>query len=204
MTTTGKQLFTTLESDGTLTVEIAQSEFPDPTGNQVLVKMEAAPINPSDMGLLFGPADMTTARCEGPPDAPVVVADVPEKLLKSVSARLDHALPCGNEGAGVVVAAGASDVAQNLVGKTVAILGVSGKHIRIVVVAVVAVVHVVVVVMVFVVIEGGIGPSPCRRLSCASRAEVLRVGRAGRDPCAARPSLCTNRHLSRLRKNRVF
>ena len=57
MTSTGKQLFTTLESDGTLTVEIAQSEFPDPNGNQVLVKMEAAPINPSDLAILTGAAD---------------------------------------------------------------------------------------------------------------------------------------------------
>mgnify|MGYP001992234648 CR=1 FL=1 len=66
MTTTGKQLFTTLESDGTLTVEIAQSEFPDPTGNQVLVKMEAAPINPSDLAILTGAADFENADYSPP------------------------------------------------------------------------------------------------------------------------------------------
>ena len=62
MTTTGKQIFTTLESDGTLTVEVATSEFPEPKGNQVLVKMEAAPINPSDLALLVGQADLENAR----------------------------------------------------------------------------------------------------------------------------------------------
>ena len=61
MTTTGKQIFTTLESDGTLTVEVATSEFPEPKGNQVLVKMEAAPINPSDLALLFGQAALDNA-----------------------------------------------------------------------------------------------------------------------------------------------
>ena len=57
MSTTGKQLFTTLESNGTLTVAIEDVAFPDPTGNQVLVKMEAAPINPSDLAILAGAAD---------------------------------------------------------------------------------------------------------------------------------------------------
>ena len=63
MATTGKQLFTTLAPDGKLTVEVAESQFPDPTGNQVLVKMEAAPINPSDLALLLGQADIENAEC---------------------------------------------------------------------------------------------------------------------------------------------
>ena len=58
MATTGKQLFTTLAPDGKLTVEVAESEFPDPTGNQVLIRMEAAPINPSDLALLLGQAEL--------------------------------------------------------------------------------------------------------------------------------------------------
>lgn len=62
MTTTGKQLFTTLTPDGKLTLEVAESQFPAPTGNQVLVKMEAAPINPSDLAILTSAADFETAE----------------------------------------------------------------------------------------------------------------------------------------------
>ena len=121
--TTGLQLRSTIRSDATLELSLAEIAVAEPGENDVLVRVEAAPINPSDMGLLFGPADMTTARGSGSADRPIVTADVPERLLKTVSARVDQALPCGNEGAGVVVAAGASEAAQALVGRTVAVLG---------------------------------------------------------------------------------
>ena len=62
MNTIGKQLFTTLKSDGTLTVAIEDVTFPDPTRNQVLVEMEAAPINPSDLAILAGAADLESAK----------------------------------------------------------------------------------------------------------------------------------------------
>ena len=117
------QLHSTIGSDATLELSLALVPVPEPGETEVLVRIEAAPINPSDMGLLFGPADMTTAREGGTPEHPVITADVPEKLLANVSARVGHALPCGNEGAGVVVAAGASEAAQALLGRTVAILG---------------------------------------------------------------------------------
>jgi len=120
---TGLQLQSTIRSDATLELALAEVPVPEPGEGEVLVRVEAAPINPSDMGLVFGPADMTTARQGGTPERPVVTADVPERLLESVRARLDQALPCGNEGAGVVVKAGSSDAAQALLGKTVAILG---------------------------------------------------------------------------------
>jgi NADPH2:quinone reductase len=48
---------------------------------------------------------------------------IPERLMKGMTARLDQSLPVGNEGAGVVIAAGLSDAAQRLLGKTVALLG---------------------------------------------------------------------------------
>ncbi len=116
MTTTGKQLFTTLTSDGTLTVEIADSEFPDPTGNQVLVKMEAAPINPSDLAILTGAADFENA--EYSPGK--VVAKMPEPFNSGQKARHGQRLPAGNEGAGTVVATGDSDMAKALMGQRVA------------------------------------------------------------------------------------
>ena len=114
--TTGKQLFTTLESDGTLTVAIEEVEFPDPTGNQVLVRMEAAPINPSDLAILTGAADMENA--EYSPGR--FVAKMPEPFNSGQKARHGQKLPAGNEGAGTVVAAGDSDFAKALVGQRVA------------------------------------------------------------------------------------
>ncbi|MBX9896336.1 MAG: zinc-binding dehydrogenase [Qipengyuania sp.] len=114
--TTGKQLFTTLAPDGTLTVEVAETEFPAPTGNQVLVRMEAAPINPSDLALLFGTADLENA--EYSPGK--LVARMPEPFASASKARHGQRLPVGNEGAGTVVAAGEGEAAQALVGQRVA------------------------------------------------------------------------------------
>ncbi|MEW4448534.1 zinc-binding dehydrogenase [Qipengyuania sp. JC766] len=116
MSTTGKQIFTTLAADGTLTVEVAETTFPEPTGNQVLVKMEAAPINPSDLALLFGPADLENAQYRDGK----IVATMPEPFNSGARGRHGQRLPVGNEGAGEVVAAGDSDMARALIGKRVA------------------------------------------------------------------------------------
>jgi NADPH2:quinone reductase len=80
-------------------------------------------MNPSDLGLLFGAADMKTAKPSGTPERPVITATVPEAAMKAMAGRLDQSMPIGNEGAGVVVAAGSSPEAQALLGKTVAMLG---------------------------------------------------------------------------------
>jgi len=117
------QLRSTIKQDGTLELTLAATPIPQPNDDEVLVRIEASPINPSDLGLLFGAADMTTAAASGSADAPVVTASVPEKLMRTMTPRVDQSLPVGNEGAGVVVAAGADDAAQALMGKTVAILG---------------------------------------------------------------------------------
>lgn len=114
--TTGKQLFTTLAPDGTLTVEVAETDFPAPTGNQVLVRMEAAPINPSDLALLFGPSDLENAEYSHGR----LVAKMPEPFASAAKARHGQRLPVGNEGAGTVVAAGESEAAQKLMGQRVA------------------------------------------------------------------------------------
>ena len=87
------------------------------------MRIEASPINPSDMGLLFGAADMTNAEASGSADNPLVTAAIPEELLETMAARIDQSLPVGNEGAGIVVAAGSEEAAQALMGKTVAIRG---------------------------------------------------------------------------------
>jgi NADPH:quinone reductase len=120
---TGLQLQSTVKKDGTLELSLATVTTLSPGPEEVVVRIEAAPINPSDLGLLFGPADMTTAKVSGSASRPVVTAQVPERLMRMVAGRLDQSLPVGNEGAGVVIDAGSSPEAQALKGKTVAILG---------------------------------------------------------------------------------
>ena len=120
---TALQMQSCIHANATLELSLAEAPVPEPGENEVVVRMEAAPINPSDMGLLFGPADMAHARQTGSTERPVITADIPEKLMRTVAARIDQPLPCGNEGAGVVVEAGSSDTAQALLGRTVALLG---------------------------------------------------------------------------------
>lgn len=117
------QLRSAIRSDGTLEISLAEVPVPEPGDDEVVVRVEASPINPSDLGLLFGPADMRTAKASGTAERPLVTAEVPEKLMPTVAGRVDQVLPVGNEGAGVVVKAGASKAARALIGNTVAILG---------------------------------------------------------------------------------
>ncbi len=119
----GLQLRSLITRGGELQLSLQRVPTPEPAADEVVVRVEAAPLNPSDLGLLLGPADLSTARVTGSAAEPVVTAQVPEKLLRGVAARLDESMPVGNEGAGVVVRAGTSPAAQALLGKTVAILG---------------------------------------------------------------------------------
>ncbi|MEM7217172.1 MAG: zinc-binding dehydrogenase [Pseudomonadota bacterium] len=113
--TQGRQLFSTL-ADGKLTLEVKAVTFEEPTGNQVLVQMEAAPINPSDLAILTSAADFENAEySQGK-----VVANMPEPFFSAQKGRHGEALPVGNEGAGTVVAAGEGELAQTLVGQRVA------------------------------------------------------------------------------------
>ena len=116
-------LRSTVTSQGTLELSLLDVPVPTPGPNEVLVRVEAAPINPSDLGVLIPGADMTTATVEGAPDRPVVTASLGAGALAGLSARIDKPLPVGNEGAGTVVAAGQSSAAQALLGKTVGIAG---------------------------------------------------------------------------------
>jgi NADPH2:quinone reductase len=120
---TGLQLRSLVKKDGTLELSLVSIPTPDPKPEEVIVRVEASPINPSDQGLLFGGADLTTAKASGPADNPTVTASIAPAVMKAMAGRLDQSLPVGNEGAGVVVRAGESPAAQALMGKTVAILG---------------------------------------------------------------------------------
>jgi NADPH2:quinone reductase len=117
------ELRSLVTSAGILELSLHDVPVPTPAPNEVLVRIEASPINPSDLGLLVAGADMTHATVTGTPDRPVVTAPLAEGAVKTMTARLDKPLPVGNEGAGTVVAAGSSDAAQALLGKTVGIAG---------------------------------------------------------------------------------
>jgi len=119
----GLQLRSLVKSDGELELSLVRKPVPAPAANEVLVRIEAAPINPSDLGLLLAGADMSRAAKSGTPDQPLVSARVPDAMLRSLAARVGVSMPVGNEGAGVVVEAGSSAAAQALLGKTVAVLG---------------------------------------------------------------------------------
>jgi NADPH:quinone reductase-like Zn-dependent oxidoreductase len=117
------ELRSLVTSRGTLELSLHDVPVPSPAANEVLVRVEASPINPSDLGVLIAGADMSTATVAGTPERPVVTATLKDGALEGLSARVDKPLPVGNEGAGTVVAAGSSSAAQALVGKTVGIAG---------------------------------------------------------------------------------
>ena len=122
-TRTGLQLRSLIKKSGELELSLASVPLPALGADDVLVRIEASPLNPSDLGLLFGAADMATAQASGTPQQPVVTARIPDKAMKAMAGRVDQSLPVGNEAAGLVVKAGSSPAAQALLGKTVAIIG---------------------------------------------------------------------------------
>jgi NADPH2:quinone reductase len=121
MTSTGRELRSLVTAEGTLELSLADVPVPEPKPNEVIIRVEAAPINPSDLGLLFAGADMTAAARSGPADRPVVTAPIAPAALRAVAARVGISLPTGNEGAGTVLATGSSPGAQALLGRTVAV-----------------------------------------------------------------------------------
>ncbi|MBR0848358.1 zinc-binding dehydrogenase [Bradyrhizobium diazoefficiens] len=120
---TGLQLRSLIKKSGELEISLLDVPTPEPAADEVVVRVEAAPINPSDLGLLIGAADMSTAKASGGKDAPVITAKVPEGAMRAMAGRLDESMPVGNEGAGVVIRTGSSDAAKALMGKTVAMIG---------------------------------------------------------------------------------
>ncbi len=120
---TALQLRSHLKASGELELSLAEVAVPEPGPDDVVIRVEATPINPSDLGLLVGGADMGSAVQTGTKDRPVITAKVPAPAMRAMAARMDLSMPVGNEGAGVVVKAGSSPAAQALLGKMVAGLG---------------------------------------------------------------------------------
>lgn len=120
---TALQLRSLVKASGELELSLVVVPIPVPLPDEAIVRVEGSPINPSDLGLLFGAADMTTARVSGTPEQPVLTARIPADRMKAMAGRVGQSMPVGNEGAGVVVTAGSSVEAQALRGRTVAIFG---------------------------------------------------------------------------------
>ncbi len=120
---TALQLRSLVQPDGTLQISLEPTPVPTPGTDEVLIQIQATPINPSDIGLLFGPADLSTVQVSGSADRPVVTARIPDRAMPGMATRLGQSMPVGNEGAGLVVAAGSSPAAQALLGRTVALIG---------------------------------------------------------------------------------
>lgn len=120
MMDTSKQLFTNITAQGQLEISLKEVDVAKPKPHEVVVRIEAAPINPSDMWPMFGPANLAQAELNANKD--LLTAPVHKAMLARIASRLDQTLPIGNEGAGTVIAAGESDAAQALLGKTVGIL----------------------------------------------------------------------------------
>lgn len=117
------QMTSTISAAGELRLELSEQPMPTPKPDQILVRVEATPINPSDHGVMFGWTDMSAASSSGSGVNTVLSAPVSDHGMGVMKARIGQALPVGNEGAGTVVAAGESEAAQALMGKTVAIMG---------------------------------------------------------------------------------
>ncbi|MCH8176179.1 MAG: zinc-binding dehydrogenase [Proteobacteria bacterium] len=124
MSSTYLQMFSTVTDAGEMRLELLEKPTPQPETNQVLVRIEATPINPSDLGVMFGLSDMAKAKSSGAGNDTVLTATVSPQGLKAMKARLGQALAVGNEGAGTVVATGEGELAKSLEGKIVAVMGV--------------------------------------------------------------------------------
>ncbi|HWM04514.1 MAG TPA: zinc-binding dehydrogenase [Actinophytocola sp.] len=120
---TMRQVRSLVTPEGELRLSLGTVDTPRPGQREVLVRVEAAPVNPSDLGMLLAMADVSQAVAGGSVDAPTVTAPIAEPVMRSLAARVGEPMAVGNEGAGVVVAAGASPEAEALLGRTVGFLG---------------------------------------------------------------------------------
>jgi NADPH:quinone reductase-like Zn-dependent oxidoreductase len=121
--TNGLQLRSLIKASGELEISLAEVPIPEPGPDDVVVRIQASPINPSDLGLLTGAADLSTVKASVTKERPVITAKVPEAGMRAMAGRLDESMPVGNEGAGVVIKTGSSEAAKALMGRTVAMIG---------------------------------------------------------------------------------
>lgn len=120
---TNRTMLTEVKPEGVLELYLADLPMPQPKAHEVVVRVQATPINPSDLGLMVGAADVASARAIERDGLPGIAMNVAEAGMRFMAGRIGQAMPIGNEGCGLVVAAGDSSEAQALLGKTVALVG---------------------------------------------------------------------------------
>lgn len=118
-----KELRSFLKENGQLELSLTEVPVPEPKDDEVVIQIEAAPINPSDLALLIGGIDISNAKQFGTQQSPVLTIEATENVMRAMKGRIGQSLSVGNEGAGIVVKTGNSPDAQALNGKTVAALG---------------------------------------------------------------------------------
>lgn len=121
MSITGRELRSLLDADGGLTLSLETVTTEAPGDREVVVQIEASPLNPSDLGLMLPGVDLTAMKVLGTATAPILKFEVPDKRLAALRGRIGLSLSVGNEGAGTVVAAGSG--AESLLGRRVALFG---------------------------------------------------------------------------------
>jgi NADPH2:quinone reductase len=126
MPSTSLEMRSRISREGELRLWLEEVPLPRPRPNELIVRIEAAPLNPSDQILMLGSVDPATLRASGAVNRPIIEGRVPPERLAAMSGRLEQALPVGNEGAGTVIAAG-SEV-TSLIGRVVAIRAASGAY----------------------------------------------------------------------------
>jgi len=119
----GLQLRSLIKSTGELELSLVDVPTREPAEDEVVVRVEATPLNPSDLGLLIGAADLGSAKASGSKESPVITGKMSEAAVRAMAGRVGQSMPAGNEGAGVVIRTGTSDVAKALLGKTVEMIG---------------------------------------------------------------------------------
>lgn len=117
------QMHSTVTEDAQLRLSLVEKEMKMPNPDQVLVKVEATPINPSDHGVMFGISDVANAVSTGEGKDRVLTIPVPPIGMQFMKGRMGKPQQPGNEGSGIVVAAGDSPYAQSLLGKRVGGMG---------------------------------------------------------------------------------
>jgi NADPH2:quinone reductase len=120
---TSLQLRSLVKADQRVELFLEAVAVPEPGPSEVVVRVEASPVNPSDQGLLLAGADVTAAVWSGSAERPVVTAPLSDAAMRAAKGRVGIPMPVGNEGSGTVVAAGSSGAARGLLGKTVAVAG---------------------------------------------------------------------------------
>ena len=122
MSDKSREIRSEVTKEGKLNLSIAVTDKPVPKDDEVLLQVEASPINPSDLGLLISfAADLSTISCEGTGDDTITSMNIHPGLLKTMGARLDKSMKVGNEGGGIVIDAGKN--AKEMIGKTVGVAG---------------------------------------------------------------------------------